>query len=182
MQPRFHRLRLNTEKFCGLLNAHPFDHSCHENNSKNFWQSIDRSLDKMQNFPLRHCSFRIVGGHRLREFDDLRFSSLHFDGIQLRGGAYTPQSLQSFIDGDPREPRNERGIAAEATETSKGVDIRFLDGILGFNVILQDTACEPVKSAIVPFHDRAERCVIAGACTPNELGIVGTGSKMLRRR
>jgi hypothetical protein len=27
--------------------------------------------------------------------------------------------------------------------------------------------------AIVPLHDGAERCVVTGECTPNELGIVG---------
>jgi hypothetical protein len=25
----------------------------------------------------------------------------------------------------------------------------------------------------VPLHDGAERCVVTGECTPNELGIVG---------
>jgi hypothetical protein len=55
----------------------------------------------------------------------------------------------------------------------KSVDIRFLDGIFGFAVISQDAAGDPVKPAIVPLHDGAERPVVTGECTPNELGIVG---------
>src|SRR5208337_1726036 len=47
MQPRFHSLRLKTEKLRGFLDAHPFDHACHEHNSKDLGQLVGRSLDKL---------------------------------------------------------------------------------------------------------------------------------------
>ena len=72
-------------------------------------------------------------------------------------------------------------IAAKAAEMRKGVDIRFLDGIFGFAIIPQDAAGDPVKPAIVPLHDSAERGAITGACTPNELSIVGRDGNMRHR-
>jgi hypothetical protein len=61
----------------------------------------------------------------------------------------------------------------ETAQMGKSVDIRFLDGIFGFAVISQDAAGDPVKPAIVPLHDGAERRVVTGERTPNEFGIVG---------
>jgi hypothetical protein len=54
-------IRLKTEEVRGFLGAHALDHPRREHDPKYIGEIVGRSLDKLQNFPLRHCSFRIVG-------------------------------------------------------------------------------------------------------------------------
>ena len=144
-------------------------------------QLVGRSLDKPQNFPLRHRSFRIVGCHHLREFDDLSLGSLRFESFQVHRLTFAPRPPQSFIHGDAGKPRRKSGIAAKAAEMGKGFDIRFLDDIFGFAVIPQDASGDPVKPAIVPLHDSTKRHVVTGECAPHEFGFVGRDGNMRRR-
>jgi hypothetical protein len=74
---------------------------------------VGRALDKLQNFALRHGSFRIGGCHRVREFDDLRLSLLRFEDFEVYCRTFAPQPPQSFIHGDSGKPRRKRGIAAK---------------------------------------------------------------------
>src|SRR5450756_2896804 len=78
MQPRFHRLRPKTEEVCGFFNTHPLDYARDKYDSKYLGQIVGRLLDKLQNFSLRHCSFRIVRCYCLRELNDLSIGSLRF--------------------------------------------------------------------------------------------------------
>src|SRR6202045_1688273 len=81
MQPRLYCIRLKTEEVRGVLSAHALDHPRHEYNPKYLGEIVGRSLDKLQYFPLRHCSFRIVGWGRLGEFDDLSLVSSGVEGL-----------------------------------------------------------------------------------------------------
>lgn len=180
MQPRLYCVRLKAKEVRGVLGAHALDHPRHEYNPKYLGETVGRSLDKLQNFPLRHCSFRIVGCHRLRESDNLSVGSLRSGSFQVHSWAFTPQPLQSFIHGDAGKPCRKTGIAAKAAEMGKGFDIRFLDHIFGFAVIPQNAAGDPVQPAIVPLHDGAKRRVVTGERTPNEFGIVGRAGNMRR--
>jgi hypothetical protein len=182
MQSRLHCIRLKTEEVRGVLGAHALDRPRHEYNPKYLGEIVGCSLDKLQNFPLRHCSFRIVGCPRLREFDDLRLGSSRFESFQVCRRAFTPKPPQSFIHGDAGKPCRKTGIAAKAAETGKGFDIRFLDHIFGFAVIPQDAAGDPVQPAIVPLHDGAKRRIVMGERTPDEFGIVGRAGNMRRGR
>ena len=74
MQPGLHRVRRKIKEVRGFLDAHPLDHARHEHDSKDLGQIVGRPLDKLQNFALRHSSFRI-GCLGLREFDDLRLAA-----------------------------------------------------------------------------------------------------------
>src|ERR1019366_408475 len=82
MQPRFHRLRLKTEEVGGFFNTHSLDHARDKYDSKDLGQIVGCSLDKLQNFSLRHCSFRIARCHGLRELNDLSLGSLRFESVQ----------------------------------------------------------------------------------------------------
>ncbi len=181
MQPRFHSLGLKTEELHGFLDAHSFDRACHEHDSKDLGQPVGRSLDKLQNFPLRHRSFRILGCHHLREFDDLSLGSLRVESFQVHRLTFAPQPPQSFIHGDAGKPCRKSGIAAKAAEMGKGGDIRLLDDIFGFAAIPQDASGDPVKSAVVPLHDGAKRHVVTGECAPHEFGFVGRDATMRGR-
>jgi hypothetical protein len=180
MQPRLYCIRLKTEDVRGVLGAHALDHPRHEYNPKYLGEIVGRSLDKLQYFPLRHCSFRIVGCRRLREFDDLSLDSFRSESFQVHSRAFTPQPPQGFIHGDAGKPCRKTGIAAKAAEIGKGFDIRFLDHIFGFGFIPQNAAGDPVQAAIVPLHDDAKRHVVTGERTPNEFDIVGRAGNMRR--
>jgi hypothetical protein len=176
MQPCLDRLRLKTEEIRGFFNTHPLDHARDKHDSKDLGQVVGRSLDKLQNFSLRHCSFRIARCHGLRELNDLSLGSLRFESFQLDSRTFAPQPPQSFIHGDAGKPCRKTRIAAKALQMGKGVDIGFLDDIFGFAVVAQDASGDPVKPAIVPLHDSAKRRVITGERTPHEFGIPSEGT------
>ena len=182
MQPRFHRLRLKTEKVRSFLDTHALDHACDKYDSKDLGQIVGRSLDKLQNFSLCHCSFRIVRCHCLRELNDLSLGSLRFERIQVDSQTFAPQPPQSFIHGDAGKPCRKTGIAAKAIQMGKSADIGFLNDIFGFSVVSQDAAGDPVKPAILPLHDGTKCRIVTRKRAPHEFGIVGWDRNMGRRR
>jgi hypothetical protein len=65
---------------------------------------------------------------------------------------------------------------------SEGIDIGLLHDIFGFAIVPQDAAGDPVKSAIVPLHDCAERRLITAERTPHQLGLFEAVGNTRRRR
>src|SRR5882672_6403093 len=59
-------------------------------------------------------------------------------------------------------------------------DIGFLHDILGFAVVAQDSAGEPVKPAIVRLHDDADGRLITRAGAPHQFGVRGPNGSDLR--
>ena len=68
-------------------------------------------------------------------------SDVHFDARPL-----APQPAQRFVHRDPRKPGREAGIAAELFQMREGADVGFLHDVLGFAVVAQDAAGQPVKA------------------------------------
>jgi hypothetical protein len=182
VQPRFHCLRAKTEEVRGFLDTHALDHARDKYDSKDLRQIVSRSLDKLKNFSLCHCSFRIVRRHCLRELNDLSLGSLRFERIQVDSQTFAPQPPQSFIHGDAGKPCRKTGIAAKAIQMGKSADIGFLDGIFGFGVVPQDAAGDPVKPTIVPLHDDTKCSIVTRKRAPYEFGIVGWDRNTRRRR
>src|SRR5450759_855283 len=121
MQSCLDRLRLKTEEVRGFFNTHPLDHAGDKHDSKDLKQVVGRSLDKLKNFSLRHCSFRIARCHCLRELNDLCLASLRFESLQPDSRTYAPQPPQRFIHGDAGKPCRKTGLAAKAVQMGKGV-------------------------------------------------------------
>src|SRR5260370_32938105 len=60
---------------------------------------------------------------------------------------------------------------------SERPDIGFLDHVLGFAVVAQDSAGEPVKPAVVRLHDGTNGHLIAVADALDQFGIRGPGGR-----
>src|ERR1700730_10545720 len=60
-------------------------------------------------------------------------------------------------------------------------EIGFLDHVLGFAVVAEDPAGEPVEPAIVRLQDGANRRLVAFAGAPDQFGVGGTDGSNLRR-
>ncbi len=73
-------------------------------------------------------------------------------------------------------------IPAKAAKMGKRFDIGFLDGVLGFALVAQNAARDPVQAAVVPLHDGAERRVVPVKGPPDEFGIGGLGGDIWRGR
>src|SRR5579859_1081451 len=58
-------------------------------------------------------------------------------------------------------------------------DIRFLNDVLGFAVVAQNAAGDPVEPAIVRLHDRPDGRLIAAARTSDQFEICGRGGRFL---
>ena len=76
----------------------------------------------------------------------------------------------------------ETRIPAKAAKMGKRFDIGFLDGVLGFALVAQNAARDPVQAAVVPLHDGAERRVVPVKGPPDEFGIGGLGGDIWRGR
>ena len=88
------------------------------------------------------------------------------------------QPAQSLVDGDPRQPGREAEVATETFEMRERPDIGFLDHVLGFAVVAQDAAREPVEPAIVRLHDRADRGLVAVAGALDQFGFRAAGGDL----
>src|ERR1700716_2398840 len=76
------------------------------------------------------------------------------------------------------QPSRQAGIAAKVLQMREGADIGLLDHILGFAVVAQDAAGDPVEPTIIPLHDGAEGRAVAGGCAPHQLRVVGAGGSL----
>ena len=56
---------------------------------------------------------------------------------------------------------------------SEGPDISLLDDVLGFAIVAQDSAGEPVEPAIVRLHDRTNGCLVAAKGALDQFCIAG---------
>ena len=70
MQPRLHGFGLKPENVGGLLDIQALDYAGDENEAERLGQLVDRALDDVLDFALRHGFFRIVGRCE-RKPDDL---------------------------------------------------------------------------------------------------------------
>jgi len=71
-------------------------------------------------------------------------------------------------------------IKSVTAVTEERADIGFLDDILGFAVVAQDSAGEPVKPAIVGLHDDANGRLVARAGALHQFGVGGPDGSYLR--
>jgi hypothetical protein len=88
------------------------------------------------------------------------------------GGIVTCQS--------PVRPGGETRVAAKTIQMRERPDIGFLDHILGFAIVAQDSAGEPVKPAIVGLHDDANGRLIARAGALHQFGVRGSDGSDLQ--
>ena len=85
------------------------------------------------------------------------------------------QPAQCLIHRDPREPRCKAGVAAKILQMRERADIGLLHHVLGFPVIAQDAAGEPVEFSIVRRDDGANRSLVAPKGAPDQFGVAACG-------
>src|ERR1700716_3854819 len=76
------------------------------------------------------------------------------------------------------QPSRQAGLTAKILQMREGADIGLLDHILGFAVVAQDAAGDPVEPTIIPLHDSTERRAVAGERAAHELRILGVGGSL----
>ena len=179
MQPALHRLRPERENFRSLFHVHALDDAGDEDDTECFRQFVDGVLDDGLNFTLGHGFFRIGGGGE-GELDDLGFDRVLWQRIQFHRGPPAAQPAERLVHGDPRQPGRKAGIAAKAFQMREGANIGLLHDILGFAVVAQDAAGEPVEPAVVRLHDGANRCLVARQRPPHQFGVGGFDGRDLR--
>src|SRR5437899_2712401 len=171
VQSGFHGLRFQFENFCSLLDVHSLDHAGDENDAKGLGEFVDGVLDDMLNLTLCHGFFRVLGCGREGKLDNLRLERSRRQRGPFDVRTLAAQPAQSLVDCDPSKPGCETGVAAEILQMGECPDIGFLHHVLGFAVVAQDSAGEPIEPAIVRLHDRADRRLIALAGAPDQFGL-----------
>ena len=124
---------------------------------------------------LSHDFFRIVGDRQQRKLDDLSFERAWRQRREFDAGALTTQSAKRLVHRDPRQPGGQAGITAKLGEVRKRTHIGLLDDILCLAVIAQDSARQPVKSAVVGLDDGANRTFVAVQGATGKLDLDGSG-------
>ena len=119
MQPRFHRVPLQTKDLRRFFNGHALNYAHYKHGSEDLWKVIGGPLDKMQDFPLCHNLLGVIECHELREWNDLRPPSLSVDGFCARKSMFPPEPSQSFVDGDAAEPGRKARFAAKVFKMAK---------------------------------------------------------------
>ena len=172
MQPGLHRLRLQTKDFGGFLDVHSLDHAGDEDDAKSFGKFIYRVLDDLLNFTLCHALFR-VGRGRKGKLDDLGLQDSRRQRRPFHACALATQPAQSLVHGDARQPCRKTGVAAETVQMGESPHVGLLDDIFGLAFIAEDSASEPIETAIIRLHNGANGRLISMAGASDQLGIGG---------
>lgn len=75
---------------------------------------------------------------------------------------------QGLIECQASQPRAEFTGGLVAIQVSEGADVSGTHGLLGYLVVAQDAARDPVQPAVVPAHQRLEGTGIPPASTLDE--------------
>jgi predicted RecA/RadA family phage recombinase len=82
-----------------------------------------------------------------------------------------PEVVADAVQGDGVEPGGKFGVAAEAGEVEVDLHEDFLEDVLGFFHLPEDSASHVKKGRTVPFDDQAEGFPVAGERGDDQLGV-----------
>src|SRR5262249_34707398 len=152
-QPRLDRLGLQAEQLGSLLDAHVLDDAGDQYGAERVWQLVDGAFEQRMNLTLGHGALGIdlLAGER-DNFAKRRRSSpgASFCPLsQFLHRTLTPQAAERLVDDDAPEPGTETRLATERRQVGKATQVGLLQHVLGFGVVADDAASQPVEPAIV---------------------------------
>jgi hypothetical protein len=84
---------------------------------------------------------------------------------------------ERLVDGDPREPRRERGLPGELGEPGVGEEIGLLHRVLDLRLVAEQAADGAVDARVVAADEQLEELGLAAPNAPDELRVGGCGGR-----